>query len=182
MIENISSWAEQIIVVVIIATLIEMILPNGNNKKYVKAVIGVYILFTIISPIFKKGTTLDFDKRDYEKYFKQDETYTTMSESLITHNNQSVEDIYIMNLKEDMKQKLQEKGYQAEKIEVQVELQEEKNYGRVKEINLTISKMKEENKKETSNISIAQVNTIQIGNTIQTKDTRTRRKWRNSFF
>lgn len=66
MIENISSWAEQIIVAVIIATLIEMILPNGNNKKYVKAVIGVYILFTIISPIFKKGTTLDFDKRDYE--------------------------------------------------------------------------------------------------------------------
>ena len=81
-----------------------------------------------------------------------------------------------------MKQKLQEKGYQAEKIEVQVELQEEKNYGRVKEINLTISKRQEENKKETSNISIAQVNTIQIGNTIQTKDTRTRRKWRNSFF
>lgn len=35
----ISSWAEQIVVAVIIATIIEMILPNGNNKKYIKAVI-----------------------------------------------------------------------------------------------------------------------------------------------
>ncbi|MCI8482131.1 MAG: hypothetical protein HFJ27_03470 [Clostridia bacterium] len=53
MIENLSLWAEQIIVAVIIATIIEMILPNGNNKKYIKAVIGVYVLFTIISPIFR---------------------------------------------------------------------------------------------------------------------------------
>ena len=177
MIEHISNWAEQIIVAVIIATLIEMILPNGNNKKYVKAVIGVYILFTIISPIFKNGMNLDFEKSDYERYFKLDETYMAMSESLVSHNNQSVEDIYKMNLKEDMKQKLQEKGYKAEKMEVQIELKEEKNYGRVKEIVLTISKMQED-QKESSNIRISQVNTIQIGNTIPSQDTRARRKWR----
>ena len=115
MIEHISNWAEQIIVAVIIATIIEMILPNGNNKKYVKAVIGVYILFTIISPIFKNGMNLDFEKSDYEKYFKPDETYMAMSESLVSHNNQSVEDIYKMNLKEDMKQKLQEKDIKQKK-------------------------------------------------------------------
>ncbi len=177
MIEHISNWAEQIIVAVIIATLIEMILPNGNNKKYVKAVIGVYILFTIISPIFKNGMNLDFEESDYERYFKPDETYMAMSESLVSHNNQSVEDIYKMNLKEDMKQKLQEKGYKAEKMEVQIELKEEKNYGRVKEIVLTISKMQED-QKESSNIRISQVNTIQIGNTIPSQDTRARRKWR----
>lgn len=177
MIEHISNWAEQIIVAVIIATIIEMILPNGNNKKYVKAVIGVYILFTIISPIFKNGMNLDFEESDYERYFKPDETYMAMSESLVSHNNQSVEDIYKMNLKEDMKQKLQEKGYKAEKMEVQIELKEEKNYGRVKEIVLTISKMQED-QKESSNIRISQVNTIQIGNTIPSQDTRARRKWR----
>lgn len=182
MIENISNWAEQIIVAVIIATLIEMILPKGNNKKYVKAVIGVYVLFTIISPIFKNGTNLHFDEGDYEASFKKDETYQTMSESLTTHNNQSVEDIYKMNLKEDMKQKLKEKGYQAEKMEIQIELQEEKNYGRINEINLTISKMKEEeSKKENSSISINQVNTIRIGNTIEPQNTRTGRSKRQHF-
>ena len=36
MIEFLSSWAQGIIVAVIIATLIEMILPNSSSKKYVK--------------------------------------------------------------------------------------------------------------------------------------------------
>ena len=70
MIEWISRWAEQIVVAVIIATVIEMILPNGNNKKYVKVVIGIYILFTIISPIITKisGKNLIDLEFDYQNY------------------------------------------------------------------------------------------------------------------
>ena len=48
MINWITNWAEAIIIAVVIATIIEMILPEGNCKKYIKVVIGVYILFTII--------------------------------------------------------------------------------------------------------------------------------------
>ncbi len=51
MINSISSWAEQVILAVIIATVIEMILPKGNSKKYIKTVIGIYILYIIVSPI-----------------------------------------------------------------------------------------------------------------------------------
>ena len=53
MISWLSKWAQGIIVAVIIATLIELILPNGSSKKYVKVVIGIYILFTIISPVIE---------------------------------------------------------------------------------------------------------------------------------
>lgn len=56
MISNISSWAEQIIIAVIIATILEMVLPNGNSKKYIKTVIGIYILYTIISPVITLAT------------------------------------------------------------------------------------------------------------------------------
>ena len=37
-------WAENIIIVVIISIIIEMILPEGNSKKYVKVVSGLYLL------------------------------------------------------------------------------------------------------------------------------------------
>ena len=47
MVNWISSWAQGIVIAVIISTIIEMILPNGNIKKYVKTVIGVYIVFAI---------------------------------------------------------------------------------------------------------------------------------------
>ena len=48
MINFLSSWAEQIVLAVIIATIIELILPDSKNKKYIQMVIGVYILFNIM--------------------------------------------------------------------------------------------------------------------------------------
>ena len=172
MIENISVWAEQIIIAVVIATLIEMILPEGNNRKYIKAVIGVYILFTIISPILKNNGNLNFNNIDYESYFKENETYKTMSESLTSNNDNSVEEIYINNLKQDMKQKLKEKGFLVESSTVKIELQEGDNYGRILEINLALSKLKEEDTKEqSSNIIVNDISKISIGNTVKNETT-----------
>ena len=58
MIQFLSSWAEQIVLAVIIATIIELILPQNRNKKYIQMVIGIYILFNIISPIIKNKDTI----------------------------------------------------------------------------------------------------------------------------
>ena len=103
MIENLSLWAEQIIVAVIIATLIEMILPNGNNKKYIKAVIGVYILFTIISPILGSKGNISFDQFDYEKYFKNTQSYQTMSDKTEETTNININTIEQVNIGNTLK-------------------------------------------------------------------------------
>ena len=76
MVEWISNWAESIIVAVIIATIIEMILPEGNSKKYIKVVIGVYVLFTIITPVINKFTGEDVqvsDILDLDTYIEEAE-------------------------------------------------------------------------------------------------------------
>ena len=54
MVEWISGWAQGIIVAVIIATIIEMLLPEGSSKKYIKVVVGIYILFTKITSIWSE--------------------------------------------------------------------------------------------------------------------------------
>ena len=66
MIEFFSTWAEQIVLAVIIATIIEMLLPNNKNKKYVQMIIGIYILFNIISPIIKNKEVFSFDEYNIE--------------------------------------------------------------------------------------------------------------------
>ena len=74
MIDWISNWAETIIIAVIIATIIEMILPEGSSKKYVKVIIGVYILFTIVSPVISGFTGNNIavsDTLDIEKYIEE---------------------------------------------------------------------------------------------------------------
>lgn len=177
LIEWMSTWAEQIIVAVIIAGIIEMILPKGNNKKYVKAIIGVYILFTIISPIIAKITNIDFKDIDYEEYFKQTETYQTMSQDLSNNNDKSVEEIYISNLKQDMKNKLQEKGYVVENIEVTIELEDESNYGKLNKIELLIYESEEIENDDNTNtsantISINKIEEIKIGNNTNSVSTK----------
>lgn len=171
MIEWISTWAEQIVVAVIIASIIEMLLPNGNNKKYIKAIIGVYILFTIISPIIGKFVNIDLKDIDYEKYFKEVETQETISQSLTTNNEKTMGEIYISNLKADMKNKLEEKGYRVENINLNVELEDEKSYGKINEIVLEISKSSKESEnitKEANNtIAINKIEEVKIGNKIE---------------
>lgn len=172
MIEWLSSWAEQVIVAVIIGTIIEMILPNGNNKKYIKTVIGVYILFTIVSPIIGKimGSDLSSLDFDYEKYFKDTDTYQTMSQSLEVDNTKNIQELYQTNLKNDMKSKLQEKGYLASNIKLETQLQDDQNYGKITKISMTVTKLKEEQEENltTSNtVSINVIEKIQIGNVIE---------------
>lgn len=172
MIEFISSWAEQVIIAVIIATILEMILPEGNNKKYVKVVIGVYILFTIIAPVIQKisGKEINIDT-NYEKYFNTQKEYEIMSNAISSTNNQSIEEIYVQNLKNDIKNKIKEKGYEATNIVIDVNLKDEASYGNINKISMDIKEIiKEEvSQNNTKNeISVESVNKIVIGNTLNT--------------
>lgn len=188
MIEELSTWAEQIIVAVIIAGIIEMCIPSGNNKKYIKAVIGVYILFTIISPIITKFKNIKFENINYEKYFEEVKTSETISKSLENNNDTTVKEIYIANLKQDMKNKLKEKGYIIEKIEAKIESKNETNYGQINEINLTVYKVDEKNNnkksEENSIVQISKVENIKIGNTYEnnanTNEKNTKKELSNS--
>lgn len=169
MIEFLSSWAQGIIVAVIIATLIEMILPNGSSKKYVKVVIGMYILFTIVSPIIKKvgGKDINLNTIDIEKYEQQiAKSDNTISRKFEDNNTRSIKDIYVSNLKADISAKLKEKGYEIDTSDIQIK--DDENYT-IEKITLKLIKM--EQKQEKNNEIV--INTVEIGNTISQKDSKT---------
>ena len=135
MVEFISTWAEQVVVAVIIATILELIIPKGNNKKYIKVIIGVYILFTIISPVINKITgdniKLDFN---YEKYFNNYMNYEIQSNAITTTNNQNIEDIYIQNLKKDIINKVEERGVKVNNIQLDINFEDYTSYGNINKI------------------------------------------------
>ena len=169
MIEFLSSWAQGIIVAVIIATLIEMILPNNSSKKYVKVVIGMYILITIVSPIIKKlgGKDINLNTIDIEKYEQQiSKSDNTISRKFEDNNTRSIKDIYVSNLKADISAKLKEKGYEIDTSDIQIK--DDENYT-IEKITLKLIKM--EQKQEKNNEIV--INTVEIGNTISQKDSKT---------
>lgn len=169
MIEFLSSWAQGIIVAVIIATLIEMILPNSSSKKYVKVVIGMYILFTIVSPIIKKlgGKDINLNTINIEKYERQiSKSDNTISRKFEDNNTRSIKDIYVSNLKADISAKLKEKGYEIDTSDIQIK--DDENYT-IEKITLKLIKMEQ---KQGKNNEIV-INTVEIGNTISQKDSKT---------
>lgn len=155
MINAMSSWTKSIILAVIVSTIIQMILPEGNNKKYIKTVIGVYILFTIISPIISKisggNSTIDVSK--YENYFNVEST-TTASANVIDKN---LDNTYTSSIKADIKNRMKQKGYKVNSLDANIELKNEESYGTIN--NLKISLEREES---NNNSNIQAVNKIEI--------------------
>jgi stage III sporulation protein AF len=51
--EFITEWITNIILFVLLATVIDMLLPNTNLQKYTKMVTGLLLIAVILTPIFK---------------------------------------------------------------------------------------------------------------------------------
>lgn len=144
--EFITSWVQGIIIAVIIGSIIEMLIPNGNSKKYIKVVIGVYIVFNIVSPVINKFTGYEFKLDsiiDINKYEEKISSYEVDTKNLKSINNSNIKEVYILNLKKDIKAKIEDKGYIVNSIQIDIENTEEY---KVKSLNMTLSKR--ESKKE----------------------------------
>ena len=171
-VDFIITWTKGIIVAVIIASIIEMILPNGNSKKYIKMVIGVYIVFNIVAPVINKVTNNSFSLEsiiDVNKYTNQIESYEVSSKKLDSNNESSIKEMYKINLEKDMKSKLEEKGYIVNSINI--EINNDKEYT-IKSVDLKISKTGEqEEKKENTVEKIEKVNIeVSVENRIENNE------------
>lgn len=132
----INNWASGLIVAVIIATIIELILPENKNKKYVKMVSGIFILFTIISPIiikFNGNINLDIEK--YSNIFSTENVIEVQeTASVITDKN--IMKVYKENLIRNITTGIENLNYTVKSIELEID--ENKNYGDIKKIYLQV--------------------------------------------
>ncbi len=152
-----NSWAQGIILAVIIVTILEMILPEGKNKKYIKIVMGVYITFTIISPIISKvtGSNFDIDVSKYQALIEGNNVQSTNSAQNI--NNQSIENLYLNTIKTDIKDVLNKEGYEGKKVDITANINVEEEKADIYKIDIEATKKANDN-------SIKKVNKIVIGN------------------
>lgn len=140
MINFLSSWAEQVILAVIIATILEVILPNSKNKKYVQMVIGVYVLFNIISPIIKNKEKLVFSEIDLDKYIT---TSTKVEQSSM---DARLEKIYLDELENNIKSKFKNAGIEIIKCTIDAELDTTKKNAGIHSIDVKVKNVDDEKK------------------------------------
>lgn len=159
MISFIRSWAEQVIVAVIIASIIEMILPENKNKKYIKMIIGMYILFNIISPVIKNNNYFNFEEFNIEKYASTTSSGIEVNQKSM---DKRLEQLYIEELEKDLKNKVKEKGYNVTSCKIDAVLNENSSNKGINKIKLKVSKLNPTNDKNSSVNSIEKVE-IKVG-------------------
>ena len=97
MIEILSSWAKGLGITIVIVSIFEMLLPNNRTKKYIRMVLGVYVIFNIVSPLIKNKDVFNFNNIDLEEY-----TSVETSSVNQTSMNERIKKLYSEELEKDI--------------------------------------------------------------------------------
>lgn len=172
MIEFLSKWIEGIAIAVIIASIFEMILPNGNIKKYVKVILGIYIVFSIISPFSgsKVKGNFDISKKVDELFENSNKEDNSKEEST---SEQRLNKIYENTFEKELIQTIEKEGFIVYRCEVKGNFNAEEENAGISKISITVENKKiiKKNAEDNNEIKIDSVNEVQkveinIGNKI----------------
>lgn len=165
MIEFLSSWAKNLGVTIVLVSIFEMLLPNNKTKKYIRAVLGVFVLFNIISPFISNKEKLSMSSIDLENYTINDKTEVNQSSM-----DDRIQNLYEAQLEKDIKNKLKEKGYNVTSCKVKTDITaNEKNT--ITKIKMEVEKANEEQTSKVENKIVTEVQKIKPINTKIENDT-----------
>lgn len=148
MIEFISDWAKSLGLAIIIVSILEMLLPNNKTKKYIKVILGIYILFNIISPFVKNKEIFNLNEIDLEAYSSTQQSNEEVDQ---TSMDKRIIDLYEKELEKDIKDKLTKKGYIISNCRVIAKIGNKDEDTHITKIKLQIKSKSEEESQEVQN-------------------------------
>ena len=118
------------------------------------------MLFNITYPLITKiaGKSLDLNSLAYKEEYANAGFYD-LGSRLAINTNAQIEKNYIERTKNDIKVRLNDKGYSVSRVELKVETINEKRYGEITQIELEVSK-KEEMEKNNESSKVKNIDKI----------------------
>lgn len=178
MIEFLSSWAKGLGVTIVVVSIFEMLLPNNKTKKYVRMVLGVYVIFNIISPFIQNKEVLNFDDFDLEVY-----QYVETTSVNQTSMDERIKQLYEEKLEKDITQKIEEKGYEVTKCKVEAQIANDEEETQINKITVFIQKNEnnkiEEQKEEIEDKIVTEIQKIKKIDTTIKNDEETKKEETN---
>lgn len=159
MIDFLSSWTKGIALSVVVVSILEMLLPNNKSKKYIRMVMGIFIIFSIISPLVENKKYFDIDNYNFEQYMEVE----TESKDIVdqTSMDKRIQELYEEELVKDITKKVEEKGYKVNSCDVKLSISENKEDTKIDKIKLNVEKSDNQTK-ENEDTSIENKITIEI--------------------
>lgn len=166
-------WLQSIVAVILLAVVVELMLPNSKLLRYSRLVIGLILLLTMLSPIlniFQK----DFQSQLAASFSLWDEQYrseqinvpslqeiTERAEQLSDERLQASEQLTKLSLEEAMKQQLINQGHSdVQSVEVMLGWKKEQTAEQhpfIAGVKVTIKPAVEQHNEENSDVLIQDV-------------------------
>lgn len=156
----ISTWLKDIVVLFILISIAELIMPKGNMKKYINMVIGLLIIFTIISP-FAKLLKLNFNlEQTVFNYSKENIFESKENNELSIQQEEQIKKIYKEKISNEISELIEEKtDYKVLDIVVGI-IEKEESYGEIDYLDIVIGKETQTTSK--SKIYVEKVKSVEI--------------------
>ena len=168
MITFLSSWVKNLSLALIVVSILEMILPNNKTKKYIKTIMGLYILFSIISPFIKNSNNLNLSEFNINSYAEG--IVEASSNEVVNQESMDkrIKKIYVQELEKDITSKIKEKGYTVSNCKVDVDGIEDGNIKNItvklkdKNENLNSEENYKNNKINIENVLVEEIQKVKI--------------------
>ena len=116
---HIKNWIICILIGAFIINIVDMVLPESKLKPYINLVCNFIFIFILISPIVGFFSSDEsFEDRILKSMTDYNERYVESNKDLVDNNsNFNLDSEYQSNLKDVLKMKLDEYGYELEDID-----------------------------------------------------------------
>ena len=154
MIDFLVSWTEQLVITLIIIIVIEMVLPNNSSyRKYIKMILGVFLIYCIINPfISNKIKNINFNE------FIDNKKIDSQPLNII-NNDKQIEKTFLSKFETNLNEYIKERGYEIVKLDGNIEYKNKELT--VNSISLKVRKNRQENKVVVNKVEIGESNKAQ---------------------
>ena len=162
-IEFLTLWIKDIAIIFVLISIIEIVLPNNNMKRYIDMIIGFLIIIVIINPFVKLfHKDFNIDKEIFQKTGEQIKFEYMDNLDLALTQEEQVKEIYIGKIEDEIMDLIhQTTNYRVENMNVSI-YEDNIQYGNIKDIELILKK--DENEEEPKNlITVSSIEEISIG-------------------
>lgn len=142
MIDSFKNYINTLLCLGIFVTILQLVIPKNNSKKYIYSLVGIIIVISVISPVinFLKNENVEDGVNqvisNIDKFKSED---INIDEKGREANEELIKSQVIGNIKNDINQKLEQKDIESKNIDVYLE----DNY-EVKKIRIHIEKLDED--------------------------------------
>lgn len=139
MIDFFSSWVKGLGLAIVVVSILEMLLPNNKIKKYIRVVMGVFILFNIISPFISNKELISSDFLNVSSVDVMVEVPTSETVNQ-TSMDRRIEKLYKEELEKDISKKIKEQGYEVSNCIVNVDFNGSGENSKITKIKMNVKK------------------------------------------